>query len=167
MGIRCNLSTSGNMRGNMYRGVGGGSTVEITPTYNSGTKIADYSIDGEEGEIYTPTPINPFNYSTNEFIVGKWIDGKDLYQRTIVLKQNDVLNYTYSSNEFVACLPENIDFIDVVQIYSDRRSQGYVDTRNNTTECVVVANPTTRNLYMKVIHDPRNCIVTIQYTYNS
>lgn len=54
MGIRGNLSTHGNMRGNMYRGVGGGSTVEITPTYNSGTKIADYSIDGEEGEIYIP-----------------------------------------------------------------------------------------------------------------
>lgn len=54
MGIRCDLGTSVNMRGNMYRGVGGGSTVEITPTYNSGTKIADYSIDGEEGEIYIP-----------------------------------------------------------------------------------------------------------------
>lgn len=54
MGIRGNLSTHGNMRGNMYRGVGSGSTVEITPTYNSGIKIADYSIDGEDGEIYIP-----------------------------------------------------------------------------------------------------------------
>ena len=34
--------------------VGGGSEVTITPTYNSGTKIADYSIDGEPGEIYIP-----------------------------------------------------------------------------------------------------------------
>lgn len=56
MGIRCDLSSSGNMRGNMYRGVGGGSDVEITPSYNSGIKIADYSIDGEEGEIYIPEP---------------------------------------------------------------------------------------------------------------
>lgn len=54
MGIRCDLTTSGNMRGNMYKGVGGGSNVTITPTYTSGTKIADYSIDGEEGEIYIP-----------------------------------------------------------------------------------------------------------------
>lgn len=54
MGIRCDLSSSGNMRGNMYRGIGGGSDVEITPSYNSGIKIADYSIDGEEGEIYIP-----------------------------------------------------------------------------------------------------------------
>lgn len=167
MGIRCELSSSGNMRGNMYRGVGGGSTVEIEPTYNSGTKIADYSIDGESGEIYIPTQVNPFNYSTTEFIIGKWIDGKDLYQKTIVLKENDVLLYSYSNYEFIGCLPSNIDFIDVVQIYSDRRNQDYVDCRNNTNETVVVPNPTSRNLYMKVIQDPRNCIVTIQYTYNS
>lgn len=56
MGIRCDLGTSGNMRGNMYRGVGGGgSVVEITPTLNSGTKIADYSIDGVPDELYAPT----------------------------------------------------------------------------------------------------------------
>lgn len=55
MGIRCDLSSSGNMRGNMYRGVGsGGTVVEITPTYNSGTKIADYSLDGVSGELYVP-----------------------------------------------------------------------------------------------------------------
>ncbi len=55
MGIRCDLTTSGNMRGNMYRGVGsGGTVVEITPTYNSGTNIADYSLDGVQGELYVP-----------------------------------------------------------------------------------------------------------------
>lgn len=54
MGIRCNLSTSRNMRGDMYRSGGGGSVVTIDPVYNSGTKIADYSIDGEDGEIYIP-----------------------------------------------------------------------------------------------------------------
>lgn len=50
--IRGNLSTSGRLRANLA--VGGGSEVTITPTYNSGTKIADYSIDGEPGAIYIP-----------------------------------------------------------------------------------------------------------------
>ena len=54
MGIRCNLSSSRNMRGDMYRSGGGGTVVEITPTYNSGIKIADYSLDGESGVIYIP-----------------------------------------------------------------------------------------------------------------
>ena len=50
--IRGNLSTTGRLRANLA--VGGGSEVTITPTYNSGIKIADYTIDGEEGEIYIP-----------------------------------------------------------------------------------------------------------------
>ena len=33
---------------------GSGSVVTITPTVTTGTKIADYSIDGEAGELYAP-----------------------------------------------------------------------------------------------------------------
>lgn len=67
MGIRCDLSTQGNMRGNMYRSGGGGTVVTIDPVYNSGIKIADYSIDGEEGDIYIPTIsiTNLWNYITD------------------------------------------------------------------------------------------------------
>ena len=69
MGIRCNLSTSGNMRGNMYRGVGGGGTVvEITPTLTSGTKIADYSLDGVEGELYAPIIDNLYDMTWTKVI---------------------------------------------------------------------------------------------------
>ena len=105
------------------------------------------------------------DYSTDEQDTGKkWIDGKTIYQKTIILKQNDVLNFTYSNNEFLNCLPANIDYINIVQIYSDRRNTTYIDTHNNTSEVVIVANPTTQNLYFKVLNDPRNCIVTIEYT---
>lgn len=36
-------------------GGGGGSTVTITPTLATGTKIADYSIDGTAGALYAPS----------------------------------------------------------------------------------------------------------------
>lgn len=36
-------------------GGGGGSSVTITPTLSSGTKIADYSIDGVSGSLYAPS----------------------------------------------------------------------------------------------------------------
>ena len=52
--IRGNLSTQSRLRGNLYRSGGGGSTVTIEPVYNSGIKIADYSIDEVTGEIYIP-----------------------------------------------------------------------------------------------------------------
>lgn len=37
-------------------GSGGGSTVTITPALESGTKVADYSIDDTSGSLYAPTP---------------------------------------------------------------------------------------------------------------
>ena len=37
------------------QGGGGGSTVTITPTLATGTKIADYSIDGVSDSLYAPT----------------------------------------------------------------------------------------------------------------
>ena len=37
-------------------GGGGGSTVTITPSLGSGTKVADYSVDGVSGSLYAPTP---------------------------------------------------------------------------------------------------------------
>lgn len=36
-------------------GGGGGSSVTITPTLSSGTKIADYSIDGVNNSLYAPS----------------------------------------------------------------------------------------------------------------
>lgn len=35
-------------------GGGGGSTVTITPTLDTGIKIADFTIDGVSGELYAP-----------------------------------------------------------------------------------------------------------------
>ena len=38
---------------------GGGTDVTITPALESGTKVADYEIDGEAGVLYAPTPETP------------------------------------------------------------------------------------------------------------
>lgn len=38
-----------------HGGGGGGSNVEITPTLQSGTKIADFEIDGVSGALYAPS----------------------------------------------------------------------------------------------------------------
>lgn len=38
-----------------HGGGGGGSNVSITPTLQSGTKIADFEIDGVSGELYAPS----------------------------------------------------------------------------------------------------------------
>lgn len=38
---------------------GSGTDVTITPALESGTKVADYEIDGEAGVLYAPTPETP------------------------------------------------------------------------------------------------------------
>lgn len=48
------INFDGTLSGSIAGGGGGGSEVSITPTYQQGVKIADYSIDGNEGTIYTP-----------------------------------------------------------------------------------------------------------------
>ena len=53
--MQASIDFDGTLTGSIAGGGGGGgSDVSITPTYNQGTKIADYSIDGNEGAIYTP-----------------------------------------------------------------------------------------------------------------
>ena len=69
-------------------GGGGGSTVTITPILSSGTKIADYSIDGVSDSLYAPNGGGGggggIDYSTTEQDTGlKWIDGSAVYQKTI------------------------------------------------------------------------------------
>lgn len=47
-------------------GGGGGSTVTITPALSSGTKVADYSIDGVSDALYAPTQPTKTSDLTND-----------------------------------------------------------------------------------------------------
>lgn len=50
------IAFDGTLSGSIAGGGGGGSEVEITPVLTTGTKIADYEIDGDAGELFAPTP---------------------------------------------------------------------------------------------------------------
>lgn len=53
--MQASIDFNGTLTGSIAGGGGGGgSEVTITPVITEGTKIADYSIDGNEGAIYTP-----------------------------------------------------------------------------------------------------------------
>lgn len=103
--IRGNLSTSGRLRANLA--VGGGSDVVISPTYSSGTKIADYSIDGEEGVIYIPTEqgftvTNLWNYVTD--------GNNNIYWSGSAITLNDsILNYDEIVVEIVSAVGDLSD----------------------------------------------------------
>lgn len=133
---------------------GGGSTVTITPSLESGTKVADFTIDETSGSLYAPTPESPIeytaganiqiseenvisatdttytagnnitiengvisasggsslNYSTDEQVVGTWIDGRNIYQKTIELSsEKTISNNNWTSIDILA-QSLNIDF---------------------------------------------------------
>ena len=103
-------------------GGGGGSSVTITPTLSSGTKIADYSIDGVSNSLYAPSGGGgggSHTYSTTEQIVGTWIDGSDIYERTVVVSS------AISQGDYATIISgENIDLLGI-------NSDGCYLTRDN------------------------------------
>ena len=57
-----------------------GSDVEVTQVVSSGTRIASVKVGEETTDLYAPSALH--DYSTSEHIVGKWIDGKDIFEKT-------------------------------------------------------------------------------------
>lgn len=121
--IRGNLSTSGRLRANLA--VGGGSEVTITPTYNSGTKIADYSIDGVPGKIYTP--------NTPEYI--------DLSNKTWTL-----LTSTTGTSAAVS-IPDNTKYLAVIAKDNNNNKIAMVafESLTNINKIMAVVN---QNIYI-------------------
>ena len=64
--------------------ISGGDSVEWSQIETSGTKIAEVTINGDMIEVYAPSSggSSGINYSTQEQVVGTWIDGKSIYQKS-------------------------------------------------------------------------------------
>lgn len=73
------INFDGTLSGSIAGGGGGGSEVTITPVLTSGTKIADYTIDGNSDSLYAPdagseVTITP-NYNSGFKVADYSIDG--------------------------------------------------------------------------------------------
>ncbi|MGJ1042731.1 hypothetical protein ACR77V_12905, partial [Staphylococcus epidermidis] len=67
----------------LYAPTGGGSDVTVTPITTTGTNIANIAVNGTTYNLYAPTSGGGgHNYSTTEQVIGTWIDGSTLYERT-------------------------------------------------------------------------------------
>lgn len=64
----------------------------ITQRISSGAKIADFTVDGTAGSLYSPTIQSAVVYSTSEQTVGTWIDGSLLYQKTFLANNVYITN---------------------------------------------------------------------------
>lgn len=77
-------------------GSGSGSSVEWKQITTSGTKIAEVTIDGNKTNVYAPNSSgggsSSHNYSTEEQIVGTWVDGKPIYEKTLIFENQYLAN---------------------------------------------------------------------------
>lgn len=119
-------------------GGGGGSSVTITPTLSSGTKIADYSIDGVNNSLYAPSGGgggSSINYSTTEQIVGSYM-GETLYE--IVIDNLSVPSNTSWTN--ITTIQGGKDLIDFKawgyfsEYFLVNYNQAHIDTSTGTLE---------------------------------
>lgn len=56
--------------------------ISVNQVQQSGTKIATIGVNGVNTNIYAPEGVGEIIYSLNERIVGKWLDGRNIYERT-------------------------------------------------------------------------------------
>lgn len=105
-----NIDFTGSLSGSIAGGGSGGSDVTITPTLQSGTKIADYTIDSESGSLYAPTPEGleaelPLIISNNTISIdlSDYVTNSDLNDYQEKLTAGSYINID-SDNE-ISCTP--------------------------------------------------------------
>lgn len=139
---------------------GGGTQVEITPTLGSGTKIADFSIDGIAGSLYAPSGGGGggVNYSTIEQDTGiLWHDGRHIYQISFIFDRNANLPTSATALWFdISTL--NIDNVIESIFVWNYGTKGTV----NIAQCYVQNN----TLYLRMnpsVNNTLNSVLTIKY----
>lgn len=58
--------------------------IEVTPIVTSGDHIADIEVNGVTSKLYAPK--SEVIYSTNERVIGKWLNDEVLYERTFTFE---------------------------------------------------------------------------------
>lgn len=88
--------------------------VSVTQVQQSGTKIASIAVNGVSTDVYAPNT-NRHEYSTSEHVVGVWVDGRPVYEKTFTV-------ITDSNNYYI---PNTTDIDHLINI------SGYTNKENN------------------------------------
>lgn len=134
---------SGSVAGNIQFESSGGSSVTITPTLESGTKIADFTIDDTSGILYAPTPEQPIEYTAGENIQ---ISEENVISATDTIYtagsgisiENNVISST-SSYQVVPLLSTPTSSSGIIQLSDDITNYNQVEIviRNNEDQTYV------------------------------
>lgn len=106
-------------------------------------------------------------YSTEEKVVGTWIDGKTIYERTYILRENGVDKFNkggYQGYEYLIGLT-GCEKVWIRNLWSDRSDSTAVlsDSRNLSNEIITSFDLSTGGVFAYNSHAPVNVYVVLQY----
>jgi hypothetical protein len=104
----------GEVNGTKLYAPSGGSDVTVTPITTTGTNIANIAVNGTTYNLFAPSSGGGgggHNYSTEEQVIGTWIDGSTLYEKTVAIAINayyqtssNVYFYRHNINDIQDCV---------------------------------------------------------------
>lgn len=110
-------------------------------------------------------------YSTDEQVIGKWIDGKNLYRKVVVYSNTDIIGA--NSKTVNIDIPHNIlNFKQAINVSAVDSSGGYILPSLASSEGNIVNISTsihtvdTSNIKLRIINNtwgPRDWFITLEY----
>ena len=132
-----------------------------------GIKVGEnLTIDPETG-ILSGAAGGLHTYSTEEQEIGTWIDGKTIYERTYILRENGVDKFVkggYQGYEYLIGLT-GCEKVWIRNLCSDRTDSTAVlsDSRNLSNEIITSFDLTTGGVFVYNSHSPANVFVVLDY----
>ena len=106
---------------------------------------------------------NKYNYSTTEHVVGKWIDGKTLYEKTFTITSQSADSAEYDVSLFGISNVENAMPVEAV-VMGQAISNGFWISANNYLTVIFVASTNKLNVYAPAQRANFPLRVTMRYT---
>lgn len=116
--------------------------------------------------VWVTPPSNSINYSTNEQLIGTWIDGKPLYKRTFYYDNQSGL---VSGNNKIIQLDSaiNVTKLDGFLVASDTNQRWILPySKGSSTTSIIITNDHFINIYITddSWSSTRKIYITIEYT---
>lgn len=129
-----------------------------------GIKVGDNLTINSETGVLSASDGSSIDYSTTEREVGEYF-GKTLYEKSYLLIDNGVAQYTVSNNEYEIGMT-GYDDVFIEEVIGVRSGAGdvYVDSITSGAEVTVVFNKTDGSIYFASSHTYTTFIAVVRYT---
>lgn len=131
---------------------------------------------------YNTYPPNPFppnsdqmgkgsesnvNYSTNEKVVGTWVDGSKLYEKTYVLRENGEDKFPYDTSTSRFATGDSYGIAIVQNMLAIRNDGTTFECFNYGNSATVLFVDKSLGIFFVIKNNFKTIIVTVRYTKES